>query len=135
MDGETIHHRKAQLDKEEREHLEDVVTEMRDRVEANVRYQLEDAGQTQISDGGVSERQRLLSELAADVDDYKQLATDISEACDEVAADIPSNWSDRALSEITTAGYQPNPKHGVAINITPLAEKSIVPEIVEEKVL
>ncbi len=42
MDGQSTHPRKAQLDKEEREHLEAVVTEMRDRVEANVRYQLED---------------------------------------------------------------------------------------------
>ncbi|MFH5800952.1 hypothetical protein [Haladaptatus sp. CMAA 1911] len=135
MEGKSIHPRKAQLDKEEREHLEDVVTEMRDRVKAHVRYQLEDAGQTQIGDGGVSERRRLLSQLATDVEEYKQLAADISENCDEIAADIPSDWSDRALSEITTAGYQPNPKHGVAITITPLAEKSIVPEIVEGKVL
>ncbi|MFQ3320053.1 MAG: hypothetical protein ACI80F_002129, partial [Natronomonas sp.] len=36
MDGQSTQPRKAQLDKEEREHLEDVVTEMRDRVEANV---------------------------------------------------------------------------------------------------
>jgi hypothetical protein len=42
MDGRSTQPRKARLDKEEREHLEDVVTEMRDRVEANVRYQLKD---------------------------------------------------------------------------------------------
>jgi hypothetical protein len=36
MDGQSTHPRKAQLDKEEREHLEAVVTGMRDRVEANV---------------------------------------------------------------------------------------------------
>jgi len=42
MDGQSTQPRKARGDKEEREHLEDVVTEMRDRVEANVRYQLED---------------------------------------------------------------------------------------------
>ncbi|MCJ0618001.1 BREX-5 system adenine-specific DNA-methyltransferase PglX [Haloarcula hispanica] len=97
--------------------------------------QFEDAGQAQIGDGGVSERQRLLSELAADVDEYTQLGEKISDDCDEIAADIPSDWADRALSEITTAGYQPNHKHGVAINITPLAEQDIVPEIVEDKVL
>ncbi|WP_226042474.1 BREX-5 system adenine-specific DNA-methyltransferase PglX [Natrinema sp. DC36] len=97
--------------------------------------QFEDAGQAQIGDAGVSERQRLLSELAADVDEYKELAEGISEDCDEVATDIPADWEDRALSEVTTAGYQPNHKHGVAINITPLAEKNVVPEIVEDKVL
>jgi hypothetical protein len=97
--------------------------------------QFEDAGQSQIGDAGVSERQRLLSELAANVDKYKQLAEEISGDCDEVAADIPGDWEDRALSEVTTAGYQPNHKHGVAINITPLAEKNVVPEIVEDKVL
>ncbi|GAB6880104.1 BREX-1 system adenine-specific DNA-methyltransferase PglX [Halorubrum gandharaense] len=97
--------------------------------------QFEDAGQAQIGDAGVSERQRLLSELAADVDEYSELADEISEDCDEVAADIPNDWADRALSEVTTAGYQPVHKHGVAINITPLAEKKVVPEIVGDKVI
>ncbi|SER51373.1 BREX-5 system adenine-specific DNA-methyltransferase PglX [Natrinema salaciae] len=97
--------------------------------------QFEDAGQAQIGDAGVSERQRLLSELAADVDEYTQLAEEISDDCDEVAADIPDDWEERALSEVTTTGYQPVHKHGVAINITPLAEKDIVPEIVEDKVI
>ena len=97
--------------------------------------QFEDAGQAQIGDAGVSERQWLLSELAADVDEYTQLAEEISDDCDEVAADIPSNWEDRALSEVTTTGYQPVHKHGVAINITPLAEKDVVPEVVENKVI
>ena len=97
--------------------------------------QFEDAGQAQIGDAGVSERQRLLSKLAADVDEYKQLADEISEDCEEIAADIPNDWEGRALSEVTTTGYQPNHKHGVAINITPLAEKDIVPEVVEDKVL
>jgi len=97
--------------------------------------QFEDAGQAQIGDAGVSERQRLLSELAADVDEYMQLAEEVSDDCDEVAADIPADWEDRALSEVTTTGYQPVHKHGVAINIKPLAEKDIVPEVVEDKVL
>jgi hypothetical protein len=43
--------RKAQLDKEEREHLEDVVTEMRNRVEANARYQLEEYSLEALPDG------------------------------------------------------------------------------------
>ena len=97
--------------------------------------QFEDAGQSQIGDAGVSERQRLLSELAADVEEYKKLAAEISEDCDVVAADISTDWEARALSEVTTAGYQPNHKHGVVINITPLAEKNIVPEVVDDKVL
>jgi len=76
-----------------------------------------------------------------DVDDlpplaeYKALAEEIDDRCQEVYNRIPSKWKDRALSEITTAGYQPNHKHGVAINITPLAEENVVPEIVEDKVL
>jgi hypothetical protein len=95
----------------------------------------EDAGQTTIGDGGDKERERLLSTLAADLDEYKQLAEEIGEACDALAADIPSNWETRALSEITTAGYRPNRKHGVEINITPLAEAEIVPKTVDDQVL
>ncbi|WP_323676875.1 BREX-5 system adenine-specific DNA-methyltransferase PglX [Halorubellus sp. PRR65] len=80
-------------------------------------------------------------EEVEDVDDlpslweFKALAEEIDDRCQTVYKQIPSDWSDRALSEITTAGYQPNQKHGVAINITPLAEKNIVPEIVEDKVI
>ncbi|GAB6860212.1 BREX-5 system adenine-specific DNA-methyltransferase PglX [Haloplanus litoreus] len=76
-----------------------------------------------------------------DVDDlpplaeFKALAEEIDDRCQTVYKQIPSDWSDRALSEVTTAGYQPNHKHGVVINITPLAEQSVVPEIVENKVL
>jgi hypothetical protein len=67
--------------------------------------------------------------------EFKALAEEIDDRCQTVYKQIPSNWKDRALSEVTTAGYQPNHKHGVAINIIPLAEKNIVPEIVEDKVL
>jgi predicted RNA methylase len=76
-----------------------------------------------------------------DVDDlpplaeFKALAEEIDDRCQTVYKRIPSDWSDRALSEVTTAGYQPNHKHGVAINITPLAGKSVVSEIVENKVI
>ena len=97
--------------------------------------QFEDTGQAQIGDAGDTEQQKLLSKLAANLDEYTQLANEISEDCDAVAADIPNDWEERALSEVTTTGYQPVHKHGVAINITPLAEKDIVPEIVEDKVL
>jgi hypothetical protein len=47
MADNTTSYRKAQLDKAEREHLEDVVTEMRERVEDNVRYQLSQKGLNQ----------------------------------------------------------------------------------------
>jgi hypothetical protein len=67
--------------------------------------------------------------------EYKALAEEIDDDCQTIYRAISSDWSDRALSEITTAGYQPNHKHGVAINITPLAEQEIVPEIVEDKVI
>jgi type I restriction-modification system DNA methylase subunit len=67
--------------------------------------------------------------------EFKALAEEIDDRCQSVYKQIPSDWEDRALSEVTTAGYQPNHKHGVAINITPLAEKSIVPEVVEDKVI
>jgi len=67
--------------------------------------------------------------------EYKALAEEINDDCNAISEEIPDEWSERALSEITTAGYRPNHKHGVAINITPFAEKNIVPEIVEDKVL
>jgi|AntRauMinimDraft_3_1070383.scaffolds.fasta_scaffold00305_6 hypothetical protein len=95
----------------------------------------EDAEQAQIGEGGVSDRQRICSELASGLEDYEALAEEISDACDELAGNIPANWADRALSEITTAGYRPNRKHGVDINITPLAEAKIVPKTVDDNVL
>jgi len=67
--------------------------------------------------------------------EYKALAEEIDDRCQTVYDGIPSDWKDRALSEVTTAGYQPNHKHGVVINITPLSEQNVVPEIVEDKVL
>ncbi|WP_340099917.1 BREX-5 system adenine-specific DNA-methyltransferase PglX [Salinibaculum salinum] len=76
-----------------------------------------------------------------DVDDlpplaeFKALAEEIDDRCQTIGKLIPSDWSDRALSEITTAGYQPNRKHGVEINITPLADAEIVPKTVDDHVL
>ena len=97
--------------------------------------QFEDAGQTTIADGGNTRRAELLAVLASDLDKYRALAEEIGDACDDVVVDISTDWSDRALSEITTAGYQPNHKHGVAINVTPLVDAEIVPEIVEKQVI
>ncbi|WP_049931195.1 BREX-5 system adenine-specific DNA-methyltransferase PglX [Halosimplex carlsbadense] len=76
-----------------------------------------------------------------DVDDlpplaeFKALAEEIDDRCQTIDKQIPSDWTDRALSEITTEGYQPNHKHGVEINITPLAQAEIVPKTVEDDVL
>ena len=97
----------------------------------------EDAEQAQIGDGdgNVSDRQRICSELANGLGDYEALAEEISDACDELVGDIPAAWADRALSEITTDGYRPNRKHGVEINIKPLAEAKIVPKVVDQQVL
>ncbi|WP_251328060.1 BREX-5 system adenine-specific DNA-methyltransferase PglX [Haloplanus pelagicus] len=67
--------------------------------------------------------------------EFKALAEDIDDRCQAVDKHIPSNWADRALSEITTAGYQPNRKYGVEINITPLADAEIVPKTVDDDVL
>jgi hypothetical protein len=95
----------------------------------------EDASQTTIADDGDTRRAELLADLASDLDEYKEIAEEIADACDEIAADIPSDWSERALSEITTAGYSPNRKHGVVINIMPLVDAEIVPVTVDKQVI
>jgi len=76
-----------------------------------------------------------------DVDDlpplaeFKALAEEIDDRCAAIDKRLPSDWADRARSEITTEGYRPNRKHGVEINIAPLAEAEIVPKTVEDQVL
>jgi hypothetical protein len=67
--------------------------------------------------------------------EFKALAEEIADRCQSIDKRIPSDWRERALSEITTEGYQPNHKHGVEINITPLAQAEIVPKSVEDDVL
>jgi hypothetical protein len=67
--------------------------------------------------------------------EFKALAEEIDDRCQTVDKRISSNWTARALSEITTAGYQPNHKHGVEINIRPLADAEIVPKTVDDQVL
>jgi len=52
MSGQSSPPTKAQLDKSDREHLEDVVTELRDTVEADIEYQLEHAYDLDDRDGG-----------------------------------------------------------------------------------
>jgi hypothetical protein len=95
----------------------------------------EQADQTSLDGAGVSRRQRLISQLASDLDEYIELGKSISEDCQEISSNLSSDWADRALSEITTAGYQPNHKHGVEINITPLSDAEIVPKTVDDEVL
>jgi len=94
-----------------------------------------DADQSRIDDDGVPERQRLCADLASDLDEYTALADEIADACDGVAAEIPSDWAARAHAEITTAGYRPTHKHGVEINIAPLADAEVVPKTVDDEVL
>ena len=96
---------------------------------------LEGADQAQLDDAGVTRRQQLISRLASDLDEYIELGKSVFEDCEKLSSSLPSDWSDRALSEITTAGYQPNRKHGVEINITPLADAEIVPKTVDDQVL
>jgi len=96
---------------------------------------LEQADQARLDDAGISRRQRLISQLASELDEYIELGESISEDCEDLSTEISSDWSDRALSEITTAGYQPNHKHGVEINIKPLADAEIVPKTVDDDVL
>ena len=82
-----------------------------------------------------SEEASLLAELAAGLDKYKHLAEEIERKCDTISRNAQSNWEDRALSEVVTAGYNPRHKHGVAINISPLVDAGIVPDIVDEMVI
>lgn len=90
MDGNPTHPRKAQLDKEEREHLEDVVTKMRDRVEANVRYQLEDKYD--------------LTEKPNDNSTLSEIQQDLIEAIELEAAD-GKDWKEGYEQYLTSVGY------------------------------
>jgi type I restriction-modification system DNA methylase subunit len=83
----------------------------------------------------LEEDTKLLAELATGLEEYKSLATEIQEDCEYLQQHSPSDWETRAISEITTGGYQPNQNHGVEINITPLSDAEIVPKIVDDMVL
>ena len=80
-------------------------------------------------------RDRLLADLATGVEGYDATAERIGRACDTLADAIPSDWTDRALAEITTTGYDPTLEHGVTVNIRPLAEAELVPRTVDRDVL
>jgi hypothetical protein len=83
----------------------------------------------------VTRREQLVADLARETDDDIELGKEINEACQAMKKHMDSDWKPRALEEVRTPGYRPVKKHGVAINITPLAEKKLVPELVEKKVL
>jgi len=72
------------------------------------------------------ETAELLASLAEGLPAYRQLADDIESKCERIAAGIPSDWADRALAAVTTAGYAPTRKHGVRINITPLVDAGLI---------
>lgn len=84
---------------------------------------------------GAGKEEELLATMAMDMETDRELADEIKEACEQIEDALASDWETRALEEVTVAGYRPNKKHGVRINIKPLADAGIVPEIVEEKVL
>jgi len=96
-------------------------------------------GKEYLEDGepreGMAEHLRLFAELAVETDQDVELGEEIIEDCKELEKAIPSDWKDRAISEVMTGGYSPVKKHGVAINIEPLANKNIVPKIVDDKVI
>ena len=81
--------RKAQLDKAEREHLEDVVTEMRERVEDNVAFQLS---------------QRGLDDEPEDVDSLGGDARQLVEAIELEAVD-GEPWGEASDQYVTGVGY------------------------------
>ncbi|MCS4047588.1 hypothetical protein GGQ04_002737 [Salinibacter ruber] len=83
----------------------------------------------------VTRREQLVADLARETDADIELGKEINEACQAIKKHMDSDWKPRALEEVRTPGYRPVKKHGVAINITPLAEKKLVPELVDKKVL
>ena len=92
---------------------------------------------------GMDKQPTLLARLAAGIDQDAELGERVKEQCDELLKEVSvtwdggssSDWEGRALDEIMTGGYEPVKKHGVAVNIRPLAEEQIVPEVVDEDVL
>ncbi|WP_135826094.1 BREX-5 system adenine-specific DNA-methyltransferase PglX [Halorussus ruber] len=104
-------------------------------------YYFEREGSPYLTDDGEpketlpDETAEILADLAAGVDEFESLADEIESECNALRKSLDADWRSRALAEITTAGYSPERKHGVAVNLEPLAEAKIVPESVEERVL
>jgi len=89
MASDSLSQRKAQLDKEEREHLEDIVTEMRERVEDNVEFQLTQKG---------------LDDEPEDVDPLDEDTQQLVEAIELEAVD-GETWSEAFGQYVTGVGY------------------------------
>ncbi len=83
----------------------------------------------------LAEEQRLLAELAKGREADISLGQAIIEESKELRQSLIDNWQERAVAEIMTGGYKVIKQHGVALNIRPLAEVGIVPELVKDKVL
>ena len=79
--------------------------------------------------------EQLLANLARETGADVALGEQIQKACKKLRKKIPSDWKTRALEEVMVAGWNPVKKHGVAINIEPLAREGIVPAIVQERVI
>lgn len=84
---------------------------------------------------GLEGEAHLLAKLAAETDEDVELGEEIKEECNQISKALSADWEGRALQEVLAAGYNPVKKHGVAINIKPLAEQNLVPESVDDKVL
>jgi len=50
---------------------------------------------------------RLLAKLAAETDEDVELGKEINDKCDSLSKTLPSDWEERALSEVLTSGYDP----------------------------
>ena len=91
----------------------------------------------------MDKRETLLARLAAGIDKDAEIGERVKERCEKLQSEVSitwdnehsSDWEGRALDEIMTGGYEPVKKHGVAVNIRPLAEQEIVPGEVEDDVL
>lgn len=84
---------------------------------------------------GMDEEYQLFAELAVESERDVELGEDIMEDCNNLVREISSEWGERAYDEILAGGWTPIHKHGVEMNITPLAESEVVPECVEDDVL
>ena len=78
---------------------------------------------------------KLIEKLSVESDRDVELGEEIRDDLKELSKRTPSDWKDRAVQEVMNEGYTPIEKHGVAINIEPLADAKVVPEIVEDKVV
>jgi len=94
MSGQSSLEGKAQLDKSEREHLEDVVTELRETVEADIEYQFEHAYELQDDENGG----RDLS--GEDVDVRTELVTAV-----EREEDDDKSWDEKFDRYVMGVGY------------------------------